>query len=498
MGSTTSKEYEPRVSEEIVDEKAAYRKDTNIEAKMRGLALSPANNESSELSVDSLSGWEADLLSDPKNRLAQTALAKNPITAIINTTKVDQSLQDQYFFNVEVETIGSPSYYDNQKSSGRCWIFAASNVLRSHVIKNYNLKPDGFQLSQSYLYFYDKLEKANYFLENIIDTAEEPLDSRLIQYLLSAPVNDGGQWDLIINLVNKYGVVPQEVFPDNAQAVSSSGFNHVLTEKLREYALILRKLINEGASNKEIYDAKNTFNKEIYNITALSLGTPPKPTDSFTWEFIDKNGKYNYFETNAKDFYANHVKFDASKQFSLVNDPRNDFNKLYTVERLNNVYEGKPIEYINTSSNTLKKIAIKQLKDNEPIFFGSDVGKFSDRDSGILDTNAYSYKLGFGTDFKLTKLERLQTGSSAMTHAMVITGVHLDPKTQKPVRWKIENSWGDAVGDKGYFLMTDDWFDEYVFQIVTNKKYTDKDLYDVYKKKDFVTLPFYDPLGALA
>lgn len=501
MGSNTSKQAPPAkaaADTEVLNEKGDYSPDVSHLLTNLNINDDVTVDESPEISVNSLSGWESALLSDPKNVLAQNAFAKSPITSIIVNTNLKTSLKDQYFFNVEVDTIGSPSFYNNQKSSGRCWIFATSNVLRAKVIKNYNLKENEFQFSQNYLFFYDKLEKANTYLENIIDTTDEELDSRLIQYLLKDPVSDGGQWDFIINLVNKYGIVPHEVFPDNAQAQSSSRLNYVLVEKLREYGLTLRSLVKGGASKKDIYAAKHAMNQVIYNVIALALGTPPKPTDSFTWEFIDKFGVYKSFETTPRDFYLTHVKLDASKHFSIINDPRNEYNKLYTVDRLLNIYEGKPVEYVNTDIETIKKIAIKQLKDNEPIFFGSDVGKFSDSQSGILDTTAYSYELGFGTRFKIDKKERLQTGSSSMTHAMVITGVHLDPKSGKPIRWKIENSWGDAVGNKGYFVMTDEWFNEYVFQIVTNKKYADKKLYDIWKSKEYSVLPYYDPMGSLA
>ncbi|KAK6204847.1 aminopeptidase and bleomycin hydrolase [Scheffersomyces amazonensis] len=450
------------------------------------------------LSIGIINRWEKNLLSKPKDLLAQAAFAKNSIESIIAKSDVKTLLKDQYLFNVSVKTIGSPSFYNNQKSSGRCWIFASSNVFRTHVINNYNLSPDKFQLSQSYLFFYDKLEKANFFLETVLETHEEDLDSRLIQYLLSSPVGDGGQWDMIVNLVNKYGLVPHEFFPDNAQAISSSKLNYILTEKLREFALTLRDLKKQEAPELFIRIAKLVMTNEVFNIISLALGTPPKATDTFTWEFVDKDGNYKSFETNPIDFYKNHVKYDAEQHFSLIHDPRNEFDKLYTVDKLNNIYGGKPIEYVNTEIDEIKRVAIKMLKDDEPIFFGSDVGKFGDRVTGVLDTTAYDYDLGFGIQLGISKAERLRTGSSQMTHAMVITGVHLDPVTGKPIRWKIENSWGDEVGDKGYFVMTDEWFNEYVFQIVTNKKYASKKSTQVWKSKEFVTLPYYDPMGALA
>lgn len=500
MGSNTSKQSstQPLSDSQSIADSDLNEKITDLSHLVTTLDIDQNESPANPITIENLSTWEEKLMADPKNRLVQNALANNDISNIVAASGTSLSLTDRYFFNVEVEIVGSPSFLNNQKSSGRCWIFATSNVLRSHVIKNYNLDPAKFQLSQSYLFFYDKLEKANLFLENAIATADEPLDSRLLQFLISGSVSDGGQWDMIVNIIEKYGLVPNEVFPDNAQAVSSSRLNYFLTNKLREYALVLRKLVNDNTPKSEIYRVKNAINKEIYNIIALSLGTPPKPDDSFTWEFKDINGKYHHYESSPSDFYKTHVKYDVTKRFSLLNDPRNDYNKVYTVDRLNNVYGGKPIEYVNLDLPTIKKSAIAMLKNNEPIFFGSDVGKFNNSATGILDTNAYDYNLAFNTQMNITKTQRLQTGSSAMTHAMVITGVHLDPSTGAPVRWKIENSWGDAVGDKGYFVMTDAWFDEYVFQIVTSKQYVDKSTYELWKKKEYVVLPFYDPMGALA
>lgn len=493
MGANASKY--PESDTEEFNEKAPVQ--GQLSSVLEGLSLD-SSNLLSEIEISNLKKWESKLKAEPKNRLAQNALATSDLSDIAAKSGTALALKDRYFFNTEVDVVGSPSFFNNQKLSGRCWIFATSNVLRTRVIKNYKLDPNAFQLSQSYLFFYDKLEKANYFLHNIIDTADEALDSQLLQWLFAGSVNDGGQWDMIVNVIEKYGVVPNEVFPDNAQAISTSKLNYILSDKLREYALVLRKLKSQGKSKGEILAVKNAFNNEIYDIIALSLGTPPAPTDSFVWEFKDKNGKYFSYETSPKDFYETYVRYDVTKRFSLINDPRNKFNALYTVDRLNNVYEGKPIEYVNLELPAIKKTAINMLKNNEPIFFGSDVGKYLNRQTGVLDTGAYDYELVFNTGLKLSKAERLLTGSSAMTHAMVITGVHLDPKTGEPVRWKIENSWGDEVGDHGYFVMTDSWFDEYVFQIVTSKAYVDRSVYDIWKSKDYKVLPFYDPMGALA
>lgn len=501
MGFASAKPATVSVSKQEVEnwnEKVSYSEENDEFLELlSGLELNGCD-DSSAINNESLSSWEHQLLAEPKNKLVQNSFAKNEFQNVIATSGTRQSLRNRYFFNLEIDTIGSPSYLNNQKSSGRCWIFATCNVLRTHVITSYNLDPEHFQLSQSYLFFYDKLEKSNYFLENIIDTADQDLDSRLLQALFQGAVSDGGQWDMIVNLIEKYGVVPNEVFPDNAQAINTSKLNYFLTNKLREFALILRKLVNLGASKSRILSVKNAMNKEVYNIISLTLGTPPKASDSFKWEFSDKTGKHRYFETSPLDFYKNHIKYNVSKRFSLIHDPRNSYNKLYTVDRLNNVSGGKRIEYVNLEISAIKKAAIAMLRNNEPIFFGSDVGKFIDSASGVLDTGAYDYGLVFNTSMNLNKLERLLTGSSAMTHAMTITAVHLDPTTGEPVRWKIENSWGDDVGDKGFYMMTDAWFDEYVLQIVTSEKYVDKEVADIWKSKEYNVLPFFDPMGALA
>lgn len=505
MGSFASKKPivdETRVKRQDMSEKDAYASQTNNDAltdHLRGLKLDDIDanriDDINPISLDALGSWEQKFVSDDKNLLAQQAFGTTEIVKVVANKKSYKA--DQYLFNTTVDIIGADTFYNNQKSSGRCWIFATSNVLRSHVIRNYNLDTDKFQLSQTYFFFYDKLEKANLFLENVIATADLPVDDLYLMHIFKEPLSDGGQWDMIVNILNKYGAVPVEHFPDNAQAISTSKLNYIVFEKLREYGLILRELINTKTDAKSLKLVKHSMVKQIYDIISLALGTPPKPTAKITWEFIDKDKKYKYFETTPLNFYKDHVRFVANDHFSLINDPRNKFDSLYTVDKLNNVYGGKPIEYVNLDLPEIKQVAIKMLKANEPIFFGSDVGKFNDSKTGILDTGAYDYKLAFNTDFKISKAERLRTGSSQMTHAMVITGVHLDPNGV-PLRWKIQNSWGEEVGDKGTFVMTDSWFDEYVFQIVTNKKFVSKKVYDIFKGKDYTVFPIYDPMGALA
>lgn len=385
MGNNPSKQHTETSCEEVFNEKQAHPLDdsNDVSEILSKLNLEPSGTTGDLFTSSNLNAWESDFSSNSKNILAQNAIAQNPIYSIIANNTSSVGVQHQYLFNNEVKTIGSPSFFDNQKLSGRCWMFATSNILRTHVIKNYNLKEDEFQVAQAYLFFYDKLERTNFALDNLIDTADEDLDSRIVSFILSDPVGDGGQWDMIVNLVEKYGIVPHEFFPDNAQAASSSTLNYILKEKVREYAIVLRKLKTDGASDSVIKSVKDAMMKKIYNIIAISLGTPPKPTDTFTWEYVDKYGKFGSITTTPVDFYKNQVKYPATKFFSLIHDPRNTSGKLYTVDRLNNMSDGRKIQYVNTTLKSIKDTAIKMIKSDEPVFFGCDVGKFYNRETGV-------------------------------------------------------------------------------------------------------------------
>jgi bleomycin hydrolase len=359
-------------------------------------------------------------------------------------------------------------------------------------------------LSQAYLFFYDKLEKANYFLENILDTVDEELSGRLVQRLLEQPVSDGGQWDMVANLVAKYGLVPQSLYPDSWSAQASAGINQLITTKLREDALILRKLVKAGKATAE---AKEKMMREIHLILTLTLGPPPSPKEEFTWTYKDKDEKVHELTTTpvkfAKELDSPKAKTitgsAVSEWFSLVNDPRNEYYSLLTVSRLGNIVGGRGITYVNVPISVLKDAAIKMLKAGLPVFFGSDVGKFSDRVSGVMDPGLIDYELGFNVKLGLSKAERLQTGESAMTHAMVLTAVHIVEEGGKEVikRWRVENSWGEDSGEKGWFVMSDRWLDEFVYQVVVEPGFVDQSVRDVLGGKAKV-LPLWDPMGSLA
>ncbi|KAK2600447.1 hypothetical protein N8I77_009977 [Diaporthe amygdali] len=434
------------------------------------------------------------------SRLALSALsAANPRDVL---TSRAAKISDQQVYNIKIPFEGAP--ITNQRSSGRCWLFAATNVFRVALMQRYNL--ESFELSQSWLFFWDKLEKANYFLEQIIDTADEELDSRLVQTLVQAPLSDGGQWDMVYNLVAKYGLVPQVLYPDSFNAMSSSIINSIIFTKLREDALILRNLLKSPSStSSSVAAAKAKMVKEIHTILTLTLGPPPSTTEEFTWQFVDKSGKAKEVTTTpidfATDIWSSEYRVTSSVVaglVSLVHDPRNPPLSLLTVDRLGNIVGGRGITYINVEMQTLKNACVSMLKAGLPVFFGSDVGKFSDRVSGVMDVELIDYELGFNVSLLgMDKASRLKTGESAMTHAMVLTAVHVDERTGKTVRWRVQNSWGTASGEEGWFVMSDRWMDEFVYQAVVDPKFLSKEVRNVLNKEPIV-LPLWDPMGALA
>ncbi|KAG7881921.1 hypothetical protein KL935_002126 [Ogataea polymorpha] len=484
MGSQASKIVEPKFTPV-----RSANDDDELLLKLQARLGQQDESKDAPLSLSNLSKWEANLLADPKNRLALNCFTSHDITEIVAQTAAI-NLDNVDLFNVNVKFEGAP--ITNQKSSGRCWLFASTNVFKEFIKAKHQL--ESFEFSQNYLFFYDKLEKSNWFLNRIIESADEEIDSRLVQYLMQTPENDGGQWDMVVNLVKTYGLVPKSVYPDSASSISSSGLNYLVNNKLREFALVLRKL-STSEKDEDIEGVKTSMLNEIFNILALTLGLPPKPDDEITWEYKDKFGSFHSVKTTPLGMYSDLLGFDAAKYFSLIHDPRNT-EGLYTVDKLGNIEGGKPIEYVNTSIDNLKQAAIAMLHANHPVFFGCDVGKFGKTDLGLLDVDSWDYQLGFGTDMHLNKKQRLMTGSSQMTHAMVLVGVHL--VDGKPVRWKVENSWGEYGAHKGYYVMSDKWFDEYVFQIVMSERFAPAKLSDIWKSKDYKVLPYYDPMGALA
>ena len=325
---------------------------------------------------------------------------------------------------------------------------------------------------------------------NILATQDEDLDSRLISYLNQAPVNDGGQWDMAVNLIEKYGVLPQKLYPESFSSSSSGRLGSILTTKLREYGLALR------ANPKHASKLKARFLSEIYNTLSITLGTPPKPDESVIWEYYDKDNKYHKWTGTPKEFYAQFAKrknMDPKDSFSLIHDPRNAYEKLYTVDKLGNVWGGRPISYVNAPVEALEDAVIAGIKANTPLFYGCDVGKSSSTPDGVMDSQLYDLKAAYGYKFNMDKAQRLRTGESSMTHAMVITAVHLDDNG-RPIRYKVENSWSDTAGEKGWFMMSAEWFRENTFQVVIPRSVVDPKWTKILDGGDPVILPAWDPM----
>ncbi|WRS30882.1 C1 family peptidase [Actinomycetaceae bacterium MB13-C1-2] len=381
----------------------------------------------------------------------------------------------------------------NQKKSGRCWLFASLNLLRVQAMKKMNLKE--FELSQNYAVFWEKFERANYFLQDQIELVEagEPLDSQLSQFLLGDVLNDGGQWDMLAAVYLKHGVVPQEAMPESFSSSNTDSMNTRLRTLLRRTALEFRGL----DSNEARQELAGKVMQEVYRVLAISLGVPPT---TFDWQWRDADDEFHQAGTMTPlEFMKKYTELDLNEYVCLVDDPRTNHpkNSPLTVAHLGNVVGGAPILYLNADIQVMKDLAADSMRKGEPVWFGCDVGQQSDRKAGLLVNGVYDYDATLGIDLTTTKEQRVLMGSSLMTHAMVLTGVDEDPAGSGYRRWRVENSWGDEVGSKGFFTMDDDWFTEYVFEVVVKKSALPAELRKALDE-DPLVLPAWDPMGALA
>jgi len=438
------------------------------------------------LGAEDLKKFSASFYADPKNVLAMNSVTQNGIaSASISRSEVDRM---NFTFS---DLIDSPEA-TNQERSGRCWLFSGLSLLALEAMRKLNLKT--FELSEIYQMFWDKLEKANYFLENVIETMDEPLDGRVVSLLLADPLSDGGQWNMFVNLVKKYGVLPKTYMPETYNSSNSEAMNTLLTSKLREYAKDLREM--NGSPPDELRERKEAFLEEFFRMLCIHLGTPIR---EFYWEWRDKD---NEFHRRGKitplSFFDEYVGMNLEDMVSLINAPTSDkpYNKIYTVRFLGNVVGGKDSHYLNVDILAMKEAIIDMIKNKHAVWFGCDVGKMLQTELGAMDLNIYDYESVLETKFRLDKASRLDYGDSEMTHAMVITGVDLDDQG-KPRKWRVENSWGSKIGDKGYMYMMDEWFDEYIYEAVVRKEYLSEDLLSVLDSEP-VVLPPWDPMGKLA
>ena len=446
---------------------------------LASFAQKPAGNSKGGISADMLQEISAAYEGNAADKALRNALNSTPINVLATST--DRIAMIDTHFSNQVVTKGRT----DQKSSGRCWLFTGLNVLRSRMIQKHDL--GAFTFSQNYLFFYDQLEKANLFLQGIIDTRDLPLEDRTVDWLFQNPIGDGGQFTGVSNLVMKYGVVPSDAMPETLSANNTSQMRSQLATKLREDGLALR-----AAKPKEVQALKVKMLKEIYRMLALCLGVPPT---EFTWARYNSKGEFVSEKVyTPKAFYQEFIGEDLENNYIMVmNNPAVEYGKVYEIQYDRHVYDGQNWVYLNLPIEKIKEMAIASIKDNTALYFSCDVGKFLDRPRGVADLNNFDYESLMGVSFGMDKKQRIQTHASGSTHAMTLIAVDL--KDGKPVKWMVENSWGASSGWQGNIIMTDDWFNEYMFRLVVEKKYVPADVIALMNQKP-VLLPSWDPMFA--
>ena len=425
---------------------------------------------------------------NPKFAAMENAISHNGLLASLE--KRSAAVENTPIFSLDL----TKDKVSDQKASGRCWMFAALNTFRHKMIAGFQL--EDFELSQAHTFFWDKYEKSNWFLEQVIATADQELTSRKVKFLLDTPQQDGGQWDMVVALFEKYGVVPKSVYPESISSSNSRELNQILNKLLRQDAQILRELAVEGANSSELQAKKEELLQEVFNFLAMNLGLPPR---QFDFSYRDKD---NHFHSESGltplTFYQKYVDLKLADYVSIINAPTADkpYGRFYTVEMLGNVVGSKPVRYLNVEMDRLKELAISQMQAGETVWFGSDVAQSSNRKAGVMAEGMHDFTASMDIRLTQDKAGRLDYSESLMTHAMVLTGVDLD-ENGKAKKWKVENSWGEKVGNKGYFVASDAWMDEYTYQIVVRKEFLTVAELAAYEAEPIVLAP-WDPMGALA
>ncbi len=420
------------------------------------------------------------------DRAMTNALTKHNVKDVAFTNR---GLEEaQFAFSVNVPTME----VTNQKQSGRCWIFAALNLFREEIAEKCNIEK--FELSQNYIAFWDKFEKINFFYESMIELADRPLTDRLVIYLLDSGIGDGGQWNMLVNLVEKYGLVPKAAMQETFQSSHTRDMNRLINTLLRKGALDLRKAYSEGS---DVMQVKEKYLLDAYRLLTMCFGVPPK---SFDFEYTDKDDAYHIDRgLTPIEFARKYTSLNLRSDYvGIINSPTEDkpFYQQITIDYLGNVAGAPPVTYLNLPMEEIKDLIVKQLQDGKPVWFGSDVGSMGERSMGIWSDKIYDFDGTLGIDFSMTKEERLNIRESAMNHAMVITGVNLD-ENGVPNRWKIENSWSDQNGEKGYYVMNAGWFDKFVYQAVIEKSYLNEKQLEALQTEPMHFMP-WDPMGTLA
>ena len=389
-------------------------------------------------------------------------------------------------FSIKVESKG----ITDQQSSGRCWLFTGLNVMRAKAIARYNLP--SLEFSQAYSFFWDQLEKSNLFLQGVIDTAKEPMSNQTVEWLFKHPLSDGCTFTGVADIVSKYGLVPKEVMPETYSSEHTSQMSSLIGLKLKEYGLELRESVQKGMDVKKIEARKTEMLETVYRILVLNLGVPPTEFD-----YVRKDVKGNPVETEhhtPMSFLEKYGDKNLLTNYVMVmNDPSREYYKCYEIDFDRHRYDGKNWTYVNLPVEEIKEMAIASLKDSTRMYFSSDVTQL-DSKRGLLDVNNYDFGSLLGTTFGMDKKQRIQTFASMSAHAMTLMAVDLD-ENGKPKKWMVENSWGAQSGYKGHLIMTDEWFNEYMFRLVLETKYVPKKVLDIFKQKP-VRLPAWDPMFA--
>ena len=425
---------------------------------------------------------------NPKFAAMENAISHNGL--LTSLEKRNSAVENTPVFSLDL----TKDKVSDQKASGRCWMFAALNTFRHKMIAGFQL--EDFELSQAHTFFWDKYEKSNWFLEQVLATADQELTSRKVKFLLDTPQQDGGQWDMVVSLFEKYGVVPKSVYPESISSSNSRELNQILNKLLRQDAQILRELVAEGANSAELQAKKEELLQEVFNFLAMNLGLPPR---QFDFSYRDKDNNFHSESgLTPQAFFKKYVDLKLDDYVSIINAPTADkpYGQSYTVEMLGNVVGSKPVRYLNVEMDRLKELAIAQMQAGETVWFGSDVGQSSNRKAGIMADSMYDFTSSMDIQLTQDKTGRLDYSESLMTHAMVLTGVDLD-ENGKAKKWKVENPWGEKVGDKGYFVASDSWMDEYTYQIVVRKEFLTEAELAAYEAEPIVLAP-WDPMGALA
>jgi bleomycin hydrolase len=437
---------------------------------------------------EAIAALRRDFAADPAARVALNAVSRTSVDELALSREVVTATDFSFSVHLDDWPV------THQRSSGRCWFFAALNLFRAGAMKSMRLKD--FEFSQNFTLFWDKFERANWFLEAMIDTASRPLDDRTVAFMLDRPIDDGGQWNMAVNIVRKHGVVPKAVMPETESSSATGRMNRTLRHRLRAGASELRRGQRGGADRAALEELKGGVLRDIWRILNIHLGTPP---ERFDWQWKDRDGAFHRDgDMTPLSFAERYIGLPIDDYVCLVHDPRESSPRglSYTVDRLGNVVGGAPVVYLNVEVELMKELTRKQLEAGTPVWMGCDVGKQMHRELGLWDARLFEYEGLYGVELGLSKAERLDYHQTSMTHAMLFTGV--DVAAGRTRRWRVENSWGaEKCGQKGFFTMNDSWFDDYMFEIAAPRAMLPESLREALAAPP-VMLPAWDPMGSLA